>query len=106
MSILEKARSHHEDIELIEDAVSRLLLIRSKGSADVPVDHAVDFLCRETEKKSLSLMHIDSFPSDEFSNMDGASSSDVWHQFYSRIRHAKETAKQDTFHVDVCLEST
>lgn len=105
MSILEKARINHEDIELIELAASQLLLNQSRRVIDIPVDNAIDFLCRETATKSAGLMQIDSYPSDEHTNFDGASSSDIWHQFYSRIKRAKETTKHGINNDMVCPAS-
>jgi hypothetical protein len=100
MSTLEKARSNHEDVELIEESASQLLLHQSQRRVDTRVDHGIDFLCRELMSRSSGLLEIhngtDTRLSSEHHTEETERSTDIWHRFYSSIKHAKEYARHNS----------
>ena len=110
MSILEITRANHEDVELIQDAASRLLLIQSQRGRDSLMDHGVDLLSREVESRAVGLLEIhrgsESRLTDESYITGKDHSADIWHRFYSQIKEAKECARMNADQVSVCSPIT
>lgn len=104
MSILEKARSIHEDVELIEDAAARLLITQRLLATSV--DHGIDFLAREVMARSRNLLEVhcgsDSHLLEGYHDAGTGTHTDIWHEFYSRVKSAKETARQSDQRGHVC----
>ena len=105
MSILEKARSNHEDVELIEEAAAQLLVTQRFRAT--PVDHEIDFLSREVMTRSRNLLEVhfgsDSHLLEGYNNAGTGTHTDIWHQFYTRVKSAKETARQSIERGHVCI---
>ncbi len=107
MSILEKARSSHEDVELIEEAAAQLLLMHAKRRLPVPVDHGVATLRRELMTRSIALLDIhygnDSRLAEEYHDKVDSGSADIWHQFYSKVKNLKDVSRVSSERSSVCL---
>jgi hypothetical protein len=105
MSILEKARTNHEDIESIVEAASKLLLNQYDNKLDSSVDHCIDFLVQEIQTLASTLKvtrsGTGSVSTENSTSKTSEGTSDIWHNFYLQIRRSKEAARVRS--EEVCL---
>jgi splicing factor 3A subunit 3 len=94
-TILETARSSHEDIELFERAVVQLMLDEPRTHKDNIIQaHKVNQIVEKIEDRTKKLVEIyqdlDGSRKDEIAAMGASSGPNLYSTFYDRLRELKE----------------
>jgi splicing factor 3A subunit 3 len=93
-SILELMRNTHEDVERIEQAGARILFEKSRRRILVSSELCIDYLSKLANYQCKELTSLyednDALRADEIKEIGGEGGHDVWHSFYSKIKHTKE----------------